>query len=137
MFEGYQGNRRKQEAELARKKALESSASSKAYMDILDIQFANNKKIYVSLELDNDNIAHVKEFLTYKPDNSLYLQGTLQKCNTTIPLLKMGQCISYGIESYYVKEHAGKALENNLRNGALVRVSVDKNGKAKVKGFQE
>lgn len=32
---------RKQEAELARKKALESSASSKAYMDILDIQFAN------------------------------------------------------------------------------------------------
>lgn len=32
---------RKQEAELARKKALESSATSKAYMDILDIQFAN------------------------------------------------------------------------------------------------
>lgn len=32
---------RKREAELARKKALESSASSKAYMDIIDIQFAN------------------------------------------------------------------------------------------------
>ena len=32
---------RKQGVELARKKALESSASSKAYMDILDIQFAN------------------------------------------------------------------------------------------------
>ena len=32
---------RKREAELERKKALESSGASKAYMDILDIQFAN------------------------------------------------------------------------------------------------
>ena len=77
-----------------------------------------------------------KNIYDKKPNNNhLYLKGKMSKCDTRFPFWKNGTCIKYGIESYYVKEKTGLELEKNLRNGTLVKVSVDKNGNAKVKGF--
>lgn len=41
----------------------------------------------------------------------------------------------FGIENYFVNEGTGIKLQRELRNGALVKVAVDKFGKAKIKGF--
>ena len=75
-------------------------------------------------------------YLTVNYD-PLYIKGKISKCNTIVPLWKTGTCINYGIESYYVKEHTGKDLEKNLRDGALVKISIDRQGNAKVKEFIE
>ena len=92
-----------------------------------------NKEVYVVLKTDKDNIATIDRIQTEKePDEPLFIKGKISKCNTIIPLWKTGTCINYGIESYYVKEHTGKDLEKNLRNGALVKVSIDRYGNAKI-----
>ena len=95
-----------------------------------------NKEVFVVLKTDKDDIATIDRIQTVEePRGSLYLKGKIAKCNTIVPLWKTGTCINYGIESYYVKEHTGKDLEKNLRDGALVKVSIDRHGNAKVKGF--
>lgn len=95
-----------------------------------------NKTVYVSLNVDKNNVGHIRSIASHKPNNNLYLQGKIGRCNTTISFFKTGKCINYGIESYFVKEGEGRKLEQDLRNGAFVNVAIDKNGKAKVKGFK-
>lgn len=97
--------------------------------------FAYNSTIYMSLGTDDNNVGYVENISYNKPSNNLYLKGKVAECNTIVPILKSGRCVNFGIESYFVKEGAGKILENDLRNGALVKVVIDKNGNAKVKGF--
>lgn len=97
--------------------------------------FASNSTVYVSLNTDDNNIGYIKEISYKKPSNNLYLKGKVGRCNSAIPLFRNGGCINFGIESYFVKEGTGRNLENDLRNGALVKVVIDKNGNAKVKGF--
>ena len=97
--------------------------------------YKNGEEVYVTLKQDERNIASLNKIQSEKPENGLFIKGKIGGCNTTIPLFKMGRCINYGIESYYVKEGTGRKLENNLRQGALVRTVINKNGEAKVKGF--
>ena len=94
-----------------------------------------NKTVYVNLYTDSNNIAHVKSITGLKPSEGLYLKGKTGRCNTSIPLFKSGKCVNFGIESYFVKEGTGRKLEDDLRDGALVRVVIDKYGRSKVKGF--
>lgn len=92
-----------------------------------DEMYSSNKVVYVVLKTDENNIATIDNIQIKRPIAPLYLKGKISKTNT----------IEYGIESYYVKERTGKVLENNLRNGALVKVCINKYGNAKVKGFVE
>lgn len=93
-----------------------------------------NKQVYTKLSVDKDNLAHIEGIYDKKPtDNRLYLKGKMSKCDTILTFWKNGTCIKYGIESYYVKEKTGKDIEKNLRNGTLVKVSIDRNGNAKIK----
>lgn len=94
-----------------------------------------NETVYVLLKTNNKNIAGVKQVLYKKPEKGLYLEGKIGTCPSTIPFFRGGKCIGYGIESYFVKEGSGRELEKSLSDGALVKVAIDKNGKAKVKGF--
>ncbi len=101
-------------------------------------KYKPNEEVYVVLKTDKDNIATIDRIQTFsEPDDPLYIKGKISKCNTIVPLWKTGTCINYGIESYYVKEHTGKDLEKNLRDGALVKISIDRQGNAKVKEFIE
>lgn len=103
-----------------------------------NVKYKQNEEVYVVLKTDKDNIATIDRIQTYsKPDEPLYIKGKISQCNTIIPLWKTGTCINYGIESYYVKEHTGKDLEKNLRDGALVKISIDRHGNAKIKEFVE
>lgn len=100
--------------------------------------FDNNTQVFVTLKTDTNNIAQIDKIADYKPNNNeLYIKGKVLPCDTTIPLFKNGTCVKYGIESYFVKEGEGKQLEKSLRDGALVKVSIDRQGHAKVKGFME
>lgn len=96
-----------------------------------------NKEVYTILNINQDNVAQLDRISFSKPSNGIYLRGKMSKCNTIFPFWKNGYCIAYGIESYYVKEHEGKPLERNLAKGTLVKVVVDRDGNAKVKGFVE
>lgn len=96
--------------------------------------FAENETVYVALNPDKKNIAHISDITKEKPCG-LYLKGKTCKCQTSIPFYRSGRCISYGIESYFVKEGHGRKLERDLRDGVLVKVVIDKYGQAKVAGF--
>lgn len=97
----------------------------------------NNETVYVMLHLNDKNVANITDIRRQEPDYGLYLKGRITGCRNEIPFFKSGRCIEYGIESYYVKEHTGKELENKLADGALVRVAILRGGSAKVKGFVE
>ena len=94
-----------------------------------------NSVIYSILKVNEKNVASIEKITNKKPESGLFLKGKIKKCNTNIPLLKMGKCIQYGIESYYVQEKTGIDIEKSLQNDALVKIAIDKNGNAKVKGF--
>lgn len=98
-------------------------------------EFPYNSTVYMILDTDENNIAYDKYISFDKPSDRLYLKGKVGKCDTNIPLYKSGKCVNFGIESYFVKEGYGKDLEQDLREGALVKVVIDRNGYAKVKGF--
>ena len=111
-----------------------SKSGQKRYVSVGKYEL--NKQVYTKLSTDENDIAYIEEVYDKKPNNNhLYLKGKMSKCDTVNPLWKNGKCIKYGIESYYVKEKTGLELEKNLRNGTLVKVSIDRNGNAKVKGF--
>lgn len=88
--------------------------------------YKNDEIVYTVLDVDESNIAHVLNISKQKPRNGLFIKGRAGAGARTL---------KFGIESYFVKERTGKELEQNLRNGTLVRVVIDKNGVAKVKGF--
>ncbi len=90
--------------------------------------------VYSVLNVDDKNIASISRVQKEKPSGKeLFIKGKTTRCNG---FLDKRVCIEYGIESYFVKENEGKKLEQNLAEGALVRVAVDKNGRAKVLGFK-
>lgn len=99
-------------------------------------KFNYNENVYVILNTDKENIGHFEGVSRTKP-KGLFLKGKVSQCQTTIPFYRSGSCISFGIESYFVKEKTGLELENHLRDGALVKVAIDRYGNAKVKGFAE
>ena len=80
--------------------------------------FQHNKPIYVKLNVDKNNIASI-DMISKKKPKGLYLEGTMGACQTILPMFRTGQCINYGIESYYVQEGEGRKLERDLANGAL------------------
>jgi len=86
----------------------------------------NNKTIYIILKIDKNNIGSIDYISEKKPKDKLFIKGQ-----------KNSNSIKYGIESYFVKEGTGKELQQNLRNGTLVEIALDKNGAAKVIGFSK
>ena len=86
-----------------------------------------NKVLYVILKTNSNNIASIKEVSYELPKGELFLKGKIKSCSLS------NKRIKYGIESYYVKEGSGRKLEKDLREGALVKVSISKNGNAKIK----
>ncbi len=80
-------------------------------------------KVYVSLNKDSQGIGSVKEISAVKPENGLFLKG-----------IKYGRRITYpSIQKYFVKEGAGKELEKKLAQGAYAKISVSRNGSARIK----
>lgn len=97
-------------------------------------KYDKNQTVYVTLNVDEQNIAHFGDISTKKP-KTLFLKGRTEDCRFVTFSSENEQCVSFGIESFFVKEGTGKYLEMLLQNGALVRVLIDKNGNAKVIGF--
>jgi len=98
--------------------------------------YGYNTVVYELFDTDENNIAHFSGITDKEPKDS-YLKGKVGRCRTAIPFYRNGRCVDFGIESYFVKEGKGRELERDLRNGALVKVVVDGNGNAKVKGFDK
>ena len=96
-----------------------------------------NEEVYVTLNVDNNKLATAKNIVKDMPDdNQLYLKGKVAQCQATNIIFNSGRCVKFGIESYYVKEGKGYELEKNLRKDMLVEIAINKNGRAKIKGFK-
>jgi len=87
--------------------------------------------LYAVLETDENNVASLKYMTTDKPKVGLFLAGKPSRCPGWF---NNSRCVRFGIESYFIKEKTGYEFENATR-GNLVKVVVDKNGKARVKGL--
>jgi len=99
-------------------------------------QFYQNKPIWVELETDRNNIGKIKNIHEQKPKRGVFLKGNVDNCRKRHYRDMVCSNIKYEIENYFVKEGTGRKLEKDLANGALVRVSIDKFGNAKIKGFE-
>ena len=102
----------------------------------INYSFKYDEPVYVELKLNDDNVAYIDQITKNRP-KGLFIKGTVSSCPSIAPILRRGKCISYGIENYYVKEGEGRKLERDLATGALVKVSIDRYGQAKVKGFDK
>ncbi len=79
--------------------------------------------VYVVLSKNNDETYSIKKITNRKPEKVIFLKGE-----------KYGRHINYkSIQQYFVKENEGKILEKQLEKGGLARISIDKNGSARIK----
>ena len=79
--------------------------------------------VYVILNKNSDKTFGIKEITNKKPENTIFLRGE-----------KHGRRITYkGIQQYFVKEGYGRELEKKLLQGGIAKVSVDRNGYARIK----
>ena len=79
--------------------------------------------VYVVLNKNSDETYSIKKITNKKPENTVFLRGE-----------KYGKRVTYkGIQQYFVKEGRGRELEKELVKGGLAKVSVDKNGNARIK----
>jgi len=102
-------------------------------------RFYQNKPIWVELDIKKDNIAQIEKIHETKPTKGLFLKGNVDDCymkNRRHYRDLVCNSIKYEIENYFVKEGTGRKLEKDLQNGALVKVSIDKFGNAKIKDFK-
>ena len=80
-------------------------------------------KGFVTLKKQKDGTFIVAEVLETKPQKQLFLKGEVR-----------GKNIYYnGINKYFVKEGQGKTLEKSLAQGGFAKISVGKNGEARIK----
>lgn len=88
--------------------------------------FKPDQKIYVVLNIDKSNIATTNYISKKQPKNEFFIEGVVRK------QFRRSR-IEYGIESFFVKEHTGMYIQRKLSQGAYVKVSIDRNGRAKIK----
>jgi uncharacterized membrane-anchored protein len=86
---------------------------------------SKNQPVYILLTTDNTGIAKATGITTTIPSSEiLYIKGQLQYNQ-----------INYGIESYFVPEHAGKELERQRGKSLQVEVAIDRSGQAVIKSL--
>jgi uncharacterized membrane-anchored protein len=104
------------------------NASKPSYQDF---DFEEGDKIYTLLSIDDDNIATMTDISKNKPEDGKFLKGTIKGVSSNNRLT-----IEYGIESYFVPEGEGKAIEKNIRRDEVyVKVAVDDFGNAVIKSL--
>ena len=94
--------------------------------------------VIVKLFPNDENIATYFRIDKKRKPSDLIIKGKVVNCRAVnIWTFSKRKCVKYGIENFYVKEGTGLELQKKLRNGGLVKVSIDKHGNAKIKGFVE
>lgn len=89
------------------------------------------ERVYVLLNLDENNFVHYFGFTKEKPKKGLFLSAQIRKQNEN----SYDYSATYGIESYFLTPKKARQLEFDLRTGGIAKVKIDKFGKAKVTGF--
>lgn len=106
--------------------------------EIKDRSYKYNDTVYVLLKEDEYNISRASGVFKRKPKEGTFIKGKVKsRCSGSTIFTRRGRCADFGIESYFVKEGQGRILEQDLRQGTLVKVIVDRNGNAKIKGFKK
>ncbi len=107
---------------------LESDFGSDQIMEIWGY-----RHVYVTLEVE-DNLARATGVFVEKPEG-LFIKGSAfpefnpDRDGPTV------LTIQYGIESFFVPEGAGKAIEQERQEGMDVRVSIDRFGNAVIRSL--
>lgn len=89
--------------------------------------FKRGETVYVLLK-EKDGYAEAKYITANKPEkNQLFITGKVKYASSSTVQL------DYGIENYFVPEGEGKKIERLRGKELSVKVSIDKNGRAKIK----
>ena len=81
--------------------------------------------IYLRLSVDENKIASPIAILKKEPTEGLFIKGTVTRVPSPVSI-----SVDYGIESYFIPEDTGR----NFPRITEVLVSIDGNGRAKIKG---
>jgi len=90
--------------------------------------FEKENKVYVILNIDDDKIGSLADISKKKPDNGIFIEGTVKTIYDNI------LDVEYGIESYFVPEGEGREIERNLGK-IYTKVVVDDFGNAVIKSL--
>jgi uncharacterized membrane-anchored protein len=91
------------------------------------------RHVFVSLEVE-DGYASATGVFTGKPDG-LFIKGGVVPAGRLAQEGQSELALEYGIESFFVPEGAGKAIEQQRRDGMDVRVSIDRFGNAVIRSL--
>ena len=103
-------------------------------------ELTRGDELYVTIERQPDEpykpVAVSKRYPGKVPSGQIVLQGWLQHGRVPRGRSPSTIAVRYGIESYFVQEDTGTALENTARERKLAAVvAVDGNGRAGIKGL--
>lgn len=86
------------------------------------------KKGYIILKTDENNIASYESFSAEKPKEGLFIKGEILNRNHYTGKYEA----KYGIESYFLSPDKARKMENELSQGGVAKVKIDKQGNAKI-----
>lgn len=105
---------------------LRYEISEAVRVDSERIEFDYGDDVYVSLVKDRFGIGGIKSVSKLRPKNGeLYIKGVVGY-----------RGVEYGIESYFVEQGRGRDIENMRSQDLLVRIVVDKQGRAVIKNLE-
>lgn len=91
--------------------------------------FKEGDKVYVLLNVDDNQIGSLLNIDTDKPKVGTFIKGVVKGIDENI------LNVEYGIESYFVPEGEGKIIEKDLGK-IYTKVSVDNFGNAVIKSLE-
>lgn len=105
-----------------------------------DDKYARGNTVYVTLHQDADGAWTSKALSTGYPSDvaasDVVIKGTVRSQFQRNPEGNAGVAVRYGIESYFVPEGTGKALEDSVREKKIqALVAIGSDGTAALKGL--
>lgn len=104
-----------------------------------DDKFIYGETVYVTLVREGDawNAAAIAKDRPVALQGGVPLRGTVQNFETAEGGNTSSLTVSYGIESYFVPEGTGRALEDERQKGGLsIDVAVDSQGRGAIKALR-
>jgi uncharacterized membrane-anchored protein len=104
-----------------------------------DDKFEYGDTVYVTLVREGDvwNAAAIAKDKPVPLQGGVPLRGSVQSFETAEGGATTSLTVSYGIESYFVPEGTGRALEDERQKGALsIDVAIDAQGRGAIKALR-
>ena len=109
----------------------------------LQADLRNGEVVYVVLKPDEDGLYEYSKVMLDRPSTGIFLRGRIQNRHVEwLPDQPQGNKksyfrVNYGIEAFFAPRAKALELEEQLRDGAIARLMVSDEGKARLKDITE